>query len=243
MIKWQPFWRPRPKPNAYALLGECGDRLDASWSGSSLLKTLVSRRVSKTESWPKGCHMEPEDLLRMVASICENLHIQYFVTGSTATIVYGEPRFTNDIDTVVELPTSKAQAFCEMFDRKEFYLSEAAVLSAIKQRSQFNLIHPGSGLKVNFMVAAETDLNRSRMSRARDLPVLEGRTVKFASAEDAILMKLKYYQEGQSDKHIRDILSVLKIQNERIDYQYLDHWAGRLGVTTEWKRVLQGTQE
>lgn len=187
--------------------------------------------------------MEPDDLLRVVASTCESLAIPYFITGSTATIVYGEPRFTNDIDTVVELSATKARAFCDFFDRNEFYLSETAVLSAIKNHSQFNLIHPGSGLKVDFMVAAETDFNRSRMSRARNLSVLDGRTIKFASPEDAILMKLKYYQEGQSEKHIRDILSVLKIQDKRIDYQYLDHWAIQLDVTKEWQSILEAMKK
>lgn len=33
----------------------------------------------------------------------ENHGIEYFVTGSTASIVYGEPRLTLDIDLVVHL--------------------------------------------------------------------------------------------------------------------------------------------
>lgn len=47
--------------------------------------------------------MEPSDLLRFVASELERLGIRYFVTGSTVTIFYGEPRFTNDIDVVVNI--------------------------------------------------------------------------------------------------------------------------------------------
>jgi hypothetical protein len=154
--------------------------------------------------------MEPEDLLRAVVDACGKLGIPYFVTGSTATIAYGEPRFTNDIDVVISLNSDQAAAFCREFNSDEYYLSESAVLSAIKHRSQFNLIHPGSGLKVDFMVAAESPFNQSRMSRVRELPILENKSVRFASPEDAILMKLKYFQEGQSDKHIRDIRSVLK---------------------------------
>ena len=187
--------------------------------------------------------MEPEDLLRAVVDACGKLGIPYFVTGSTATIAYGEPRFTNDIDVVISLNSDQAAAFCEEFRSDEYYLSESAVLSAIKHRSQFNLIHPGSGLKVDFMVAPESPFNRSRMSRARALPILENQSVRFASPEDAILMKLKYFQEGQSDKHIRDIRSVLKIQGERIDYAYLDEWASQLSVTAEWKFVIQGIKE
>ncbi len=187
--------------------------------------------------------MEPDELLSIIASACETLGIRYFITGSMATIAYGEPRFTNDIDTVIELPSSRAKALSEIFGSDEFYLSDTAVLSAIEHHSQFNLIHPASGLKVDFMVVPNTEFNRSRLTRARDLPVLAGRTVKFASPEDAILMKLKYYQEGQSEKHLRDIRSVLKIQNERIDFKYLEFWANRLKVTTEWEFVLDGLKK
>jgi hypothetical protein len=56
-------------------------------------------------------------------------------------------------------------------------------------------------------------------------------------------MKLKYFQEGQSDKHIRDIRSVLKIQGDRIDYAYLDEWASPLAVASEWKLVTEGRKE
>ena len=42
--------------------------------------------------------MEQSELLRFVASTLEKLGVPYFVTGSMATVFYGEPRFTNDID-------------------------------------------------------------------------------------------------------------------------------------------------
>jgi hypothetical protein len=45
--------------------------------------------------------MEQDDLLRRVVGTLERLRLPYLVTGSIATILYGEPRFTNDIDIVV----------------------------------------------------------------------------------------------------------------------------------------------
>ena len=41
--------------------------------------------------------MEQSELLRFVANTLEKLGIPYFVTGSMATVFYGEPRFTNDM--------------------------------------------------------------------------------------------------------------------------------------------------
>ena len=50
--------------------------------------------------------MEQSELLRYVVTALERLGLRYFVTGSTVTIFFGEPRFTNDIDIVVSLPAT-----------------------------------------------------------------------------------------------------------------------------------------
>ncbi len=176
--------------------------------------------------------MEPEFLLRLVVQACEQLNLRYLVTGSTATIAYGEPRFTNDIDVVLDLAAHQIEAFGRLFPKTDFYLSHQAMVAAVRSHGQFNLIHPASGLKVDFMVFAPTEFNESRMRRGRDLPVLEDRSVRFASPEDVILMK--YFQEGQSEKHVRDIRGVLEVQGDRIDRQYIADWARKLGVLDEW---------
>lgn len=51
--------------------------------------------------------MEQDELLRAVTRVLEDLDLAYLVTGSMATIYYGEPRFTVDIDIVVDLPPQR----------------------------------------------------------------------------------------------------------------------------------------
>jgi hypothetical protein len=46
--------------------------------------------------------MEQDELLRFAVEALNNLGLRYLVTGSIATVLYGEPRFTNDIDVVVK---------------------------------------------------------------------------------------------------------------------------------------------
>ena len=43
------------------------------------------------------------NLLRFAADVLKDLGIPYFVTGSQATIIYGEPSFTNDVVIVLEI--------------------------------------------------------------------------------------------------------------------------------------------
>ena len=64
-----------------------------------------------TTRQPKGCRMEPSDLLVYLAGEFDRLGIDYFVTGSMATIYFGEPRLTNDVDVVVRLDGSGVWAW------------------------------------------------------------------------------------------------------------------------------------
>jgi hypothetical protein len=182
--------------------------------------------------------MEHSDLLRHVATTLDGMGVRYLVTGSTATIFFGEARFTTDIDVVAELTESDLPALMRAFPADQYYLSEPAARAAIRSGGQFNIIQPDSGLKVDVMVPADTPFNRSRLARA--VRVRPGEyEASFASAEDVILKKMEYFREGGSDKHLRDIAGVLKVSGERVDMGYVAEWAGRLGLEEIWRAVLE----
>jgi len=181
--------------------------------------------------------MEQSELLRYFTTVLEQLGLRYFVTGSVATIFFGEPRFTNDIDIVVDLPEPQISGFCMAFPSADFYLSEEAVRSAVSRKSQFNVIHPASGLKVDVMVPREDAFNRSRFARVKHVRPAPDYDAVFASPEDVILKKLEYYREGRSEKHLRDIAGILKVSGKQIDLTYVNDWSSRLGLTDVWEKV------
>ncbi|HVT58346.1 MAG TPA: hypothetical protein VHR45_08090 [Thermoanaerobaculia bacterium] len=167
------------------------------------------------------------------------MDLPYLITGSLATVFYGEPRFTNDIDIVVDLPDAQIEELCAAFPSPEFYLSAEAARRAVAQKSQFNVIHPVSGLKLDFIVPADTVFNRSRLARARSIHPAPDYVASFASPEDVILMKLDFHQRGGSDKHLRDIAGVLRVSGEQLDRGYLDSWARRLELEETWQALLR----
>ncbi|WP_339749420.1 hypothetical protein [uncultured Rubinisphaera sp.] len=139
---------------------------------------------------------------------------------------------------IVELTSTDATNFCESFPNDEFYLSTEAVHLAITEQRQFNIIHPTTGLKIDVFVLNDSAFEQSRFRRRKKHELEKALLAWFATPEDVILKKLVYYNEGESEKHIRDIIGVLKIQGKLIDYAYLSQWANQLNLSELWQDVL-----
>jgi hypothetical protein len=181
--------------------------------------------------------MEQHELLLFIVGIFEKLKIPYFITGALASIAYGEPRFTNDIDVVVDMSSTHIDEFKSYFPENEFYLDVDSMRDAIKLRRQFNIIHPESGIKADVIITKRDDFDKSRFSRVKRLDVSESKSADFASPEDVIIKKLEYFKQGRSEKHLRDIASMLKISSGLIDRAYITSWAKRLTVSEIWEEL------
>jgi hypothetical protein len=183
--------------------------------------------------------MGPYDLLHTVVEVFERLQISYLVTGSVASMAYGEPRLTNDIDIVADVHPDHVGDLLAAFPAPEYYIDAEMIREAIRRTGQFNIIHPASGFKVDIIIREETPFNRSRFSRKRRLRPSKEYEADFASPEDVILKKMEYYKEGGSEKHLRDITGILRVSGEKIDRQYITFWAERLRVQEVWEAVLR----
>lgn len=184
--------------------------------------------------------MEQSELLHLVVEALERMGLDYFVTGSLATIYYGEPRFTNDIDVVVRLPAQRISEFCRQFPPATFYVSEEAARQAVRAGSLFNILHPESGLKADIITPTDDAFTHSEFARKvrREADPQLSFDAMFASPEDVIIKKMDFYREGGSEKHLRDIASVLKVRGRQIDHDYIAKWAAAMGLTSIWKMIL-----
>ncbi len=178
--------------------------------------------------------MVPADLMLLFAKRMEEIGAKYFVTGSMAAMLYSEQRTTHDVDVAVDLRFGEVPELVQYFREPEYYLDIVAIRRAMEHNMEFNIIHVPSALKIDVMVPDGSEFNKSRFSRARKIVLETGQSVVFAAPEDVILKKLQYYREGQSDKHLRDIGSMLKISGDVMDFEYLERWARELKVEDLW---------
>jgi hypothetical protein len=186
--------------------------------------------------------MNEYELVKKVVATFEKFKIDYFVTGGMAAIAYGEPRFTSDIDIVADLQMDMVSSFLGDFPFPDFYAEERTARDAVIRHAQFNILHPRSGLKIDLMILKDNEYDQLRMTRAVPLQLSSELTAQFATPEDVILKKLVWFQEGQSEKHLRDIASIILIRPS-IDRSYLNEWVTRLGVSNEWNLVCERVNE
>lgn len=167
------------------------------------------------------------------------LGLRYVVSGSVASILYGEPRFTNDVDVVVFLREEDVRRLAEAFPAPEFCIPPEEVITAEIARpvnGQFNLLHVPTGFKADIYTTGRDDFNAWAFRNSRTLE-FHGELIRVAPPECVIVRKLEYFRAGGSDKHLRDIRSMLKISGEQIDRTALDEWIRVRGVEAEWQKV------
>ncbi len=187
--------------------------------------------------------MEQDDLLRLAAETLDRLNTPYMLVGSYGSSVFGEPRFTQDIDIVLDLSAAAVPVFCRAFPPPDFYLSEQSIREAVRDRFQFNVLHLSSGNKVDFIFPKSGEWGGSQLSRRRRVTLEGGSTVAVACPEDVILGKLWYYSEGGSDKHLRDIAGILRVSGELVDRADVTAWATKLGYLDTWTRILESVDD
>jgi hypothetical protein len=182
--------------------------------------------------------MEQIDILRHVVEALEHLNVSYMVVGSIASIAYGEARFTQDIDLVCSLELKHVPGLRAVFPPEEFYVSESAIRDAIQTSSQFNVIHPASGNKIDFILSRADKWAVVRMARRRPVRLLPDRDVMTAAPEDVILGKLWYFSEGGGDRHLRDIAGILRVTGAGVDRAEVERWAKELGYLEIWRQIV-----
>jgi hypothetical protein len=186
-------------------------------------------------------NQEP-NLFAIFASRLNDQKLSYMITGSVASIVYGDPRLTHDIDIVLELGPSDVINFIAAFPAEEFYVAPIEVIRDQMLRSErghFNLIHLQTGFNADIYLKGDNELHLWGMERTKKIE-FQGIMLSVAPPEYVILRKLEYYREGHPDKHLSDIKNILKNSGELLDIPFIESYCGRQGLADLWRSVKEG---
>ena len=161
----------------------------------------------------------------------ERAGIPYFVGGSFASSVHGLPRFTRDLDVIVDMKEAQIPGFLAAAGL-DFDIDEESLREEARRRGSWNIFHVPSMLKIDLFFLKGDPFSQSLLARRVALEIAPGKRVYFASAEDIILRKLLWYREGNhsSEQQIPDVVAILRVKRGELDAGYLDQWAARLGI-------------
>jgi hypothetical protein len=185
--------------------------------------------------------MPETDLFTLFTKPLNEAGLAYFVTGSVASMIYGEPRLTLDVDIILTLAQSDLKKLTTAFPEDAFYIPPLEVLrieAARPQRGHFNLLHHDSGYKADIYLAGSDPLHAWAFQHRRQID-LDGTLIWFAPPEYVITRKLQFYREGRSDKHLRDIRAM--IDHTTPDFDTLNRFITEHSLQTEWQAVKQTT--
>ncbi len=184
--------------------------------------------------------MQQADLFLLFTSRLDAARLPYMVSGSVASMLYGEPRLTNDIDIILDLDFRRAPELSRLFPLNSFYCPPEEVIRVECRRfsrGHFNIIHHDTGHKADVYLPGADALQKWGLAHRRKVDMGSGKALWVAPPEYVILRKLDYYREGRSEKHRLDIRGMLDLQGDALDRQFLAEWIERLGVSTEWADV------
>jgi len=184
---------------------------------------------------------EPIAVTLQVVRVLERLGVRYIIGGSLASTAYGLVRTTQDTDILADLRPEHLPALAATL-QTDFYADDQMMAEALARRSSFNIIHRQSMFKVDIFLPRGRPFDESQLARAthQQLTADVSAQARLATAEDTLLAKLDWYRSGNevSERQWRDVLGVLKVQGERLDFGYLWHWAAELGVSDLLERAI-----
>jgi hypothetical protein len=177
------------------------------------------------------------DPLRVVGkldAVFFKLDIPYFVGGSLASSLYGIPRATQDVDVIVDMSVAHVDMFVRSIE-DDFVVDPNVVRSAVKNKSSFNIIDKEELYKVDIFIQKPDNVSKTEMLRKIKYTISESGekiSIYICSPEDIISHKLYWFKLGDevSERQWHDVLQVLKVQDNRIDFDYLRNICKARGV-------------
>jgi hypothetical protein len=181
--------------------------------------------------------------LKLILDALKVSGVEYLIGGAIAEWAWGEPRATQDLDLVINLPVKSINKFSKELEKRDMLVPADIILDAlIEDRADIplNAIHMYSGLKADLYIMKEGDALRQSAFRRRILvdygpPIGK---VYVHSPEDLILYKLMYLGLSGQPKHARDIAAILRARKDKLEFDYLEEWIAKLGLGSVWQEIL-----
>ncbi len=157
------------------------------------------------------------ELIRAVELLSETLanrSIQYALIGGLATMMRGRPRFTQDVDVLLEVPQLALPGLLDELSRQGFTLDLPTVVREFVH-DHLTAIRYGA-VRVDWLKPV-LPLYARALADATELSWTEGHKLRVATAEGLILTKLVAFREQDQ----ADIATLLAANKAELDLELI----------------------
>ncbi len=177
------------------------------------------------------------EVMEQVVSALVEIGIEYAITGSVASGLYGEPISTQDVDIIVRMTEQQANRLGDMLP-PGLYRNKDSLVAAARNGGIVNVIDMDSAFKVDLSVVQLTPFHLGVFKRCRGIELEPGcMRIEVVSPEDIILMKLDWRKDTRSTKQWDNALSVSQVQGARMDWGYMFKQAETLGIVDDLTKL------
>lgn len=180
--------------------------------------------------------MADEATLAVIDALNES-GIPYMMVGSFSSNFYGIPRSTQDTDIVIEAPS---QAVVQLAKRlgPAFSLDPQMSFETVTGTRRLILRVVGTKFYIEFFALSDDAHDRERFAR-RIKATFSDHDTFLPTAEDVIVTKLLWAFRTQRSKDLNDVISVVSVRHERLDWPYIEQWCDRHGTRGLLEEVRQ----
>ena len=68
---------------------------------------------------------------------------------------------------------------------------------------------------------------------------MDGLDFIIARAEDILISKLEGFKIGESERQLNDAAGIIRVQGDRLDIAYVEHWVESLDLQEQWSKARQ----
>lgn len=177
-----------------------------------------------------------QTLLIRLSEALEKAGIPYMVIGGQAVLVYGDPRFTKDIDITLGAGVDRLGEVLELVGSIGLKLLTPSPAEFVQKTMVLPCQDKASGVRLD-LIFSFSPYERQAMKRVRRF-TFSGKEVCFASPEDLVIHKVI----AGRPKDLEDVRTV-QIKNRWIDRIYIEKWLkefeknlGR-SLVENWKKL------
>lgn len=173
--------------------------------------------------------MTAEEISLRVVEILNEHEVPYMLVGSLSTNFHSTVRSTKDADIVIQAGLSDTARLIAR-ECESLQLDPQFGFESVTATRKLLLRAKSDDPFVVELFGLSDDTHDQERFRRRECVDWNGRPTWIATAEDALITKLRWSQTARREKDIVDARNIIAIQADAIDWPYVEFWTEKHGT-------------